>query len=100
MDTLLQNFGKLDDSVMYNLLSLFNEIRLNAQELNTYAARTNLDSVNQLLEKYKITGFDQQLMQAEAICSAVEFQQLVPAQDRNKLGQITTLFGKKLKVCL
>jgi hypothetical protein len=91
----LMEYG-FDSCPQSQILQLLNEVRNNVNDLNMYAARENLASACLLTETLQTNEFDEAILNAEGMCSALEFQQMAPPEDRKKFRQLSTVFGKKL----
>jgi hypothetical protein len=88
------------DRVHSEILHLLNEVRRNVDDLNIHAARANLGAACELIQELDTTEFDEKLLAADGACTALEFQQLAPPEDRTKFRRLTSIVGRKLKLAL
>jgi len=92
------NPSRAQESV--RILALLNEVRLNLTDLNLNAARTNLNQACELAQEIDTSEFDEEILIADGLCTALEFQQTAPVVDRNRLQGITAMLGRNLKLAL
>jgi hypothetical protein len=84
------------DELYSDILYLINEVRKNVNDLNIHAARTNLAEACRISSILNTAQFDNELLNAEGMCTALEFQQLAPPEDRRKFRNLASVFGQKL----
>ena len=86
----------INDTTQSDILFLLNEVRINVHDMNIHAARTNLGKACQIAQELNTSNFDEAILTAEGMCTALEFQQLAPPEDRKRFRQLTSVIGKKL----